>query len=260
MTFDDYRDRFANIKLDRNNAGVLLVQFHTDNAEMVWGTKSHEEVALCWDFVSRDLDNKIVIVTGTGSSFIDREAFTADEDLASAENFWRVHNTGKRLILSQLEIEVPVIAAVNGNARIHSEQALLADVVLCAEDALWADHAHFSSGIVPGDGVQVIFPLLMGYNRARYFLLTGQELTSREALTMGLVNEVLPREELLSRAYHLAEQFLSKPNLALRSTRTVLVNMMKRMFADNLGYGLSLEGIAAIDMLKDIRGEFHVGD
>jgi enoyl-CoA hydratase/carnithine racemase len=152
------------------------------------------------------------------------------------------------MILTQslLDIDALVIAAVNGPALRHPEIPLLGDIVLAAPEAAFQDSAHFVNRTTPGDGVNFVFPLLMGLNRGRYFLLTGQTLGAEEAKELGLVNEILPREELLPRAWELAEQLLQQNPLVLRYTRLLFTQPLKKAALDLLGFGLALEGLAAV--------------
>jgi hypothetical protein len=114
----------------------------------------------------------------------------------------------------------------------------------CSENAEFQDAPHFPNGVVPGDGVHVVWPLVLGANRGRYFLLTGQKLSAAEALTLGVVSEIVSRDQLLSRAWELAEHIAKRPRLASRYARVALTQPIKRAMLDNLGYGLALEGLA----------------
>jgi enoyl-CoA hydratase/carnithine racemase len=87
--------------------------------------------------------------------------------------------------------------------------------------------------------------MVLGPNRGRYFLLTGQKLSAHEAFRLGVVNEVLPPERLLPRAWQLAEQIAARPSLAVRYARVAMTQVIKRLMLDNLGYGLALEGLGA---------------
>ena len=139
-----------------------------------------------------------------------------------------------------------MIAAVNGAALIHAELAVLCDIVLAASHAEFADRAHVSGGAVPGDGVHTVWPMLLGPNRGRYFLLTGESIRADEALRLGVVGEVLAAGDLLPRARVLAAQLAQLPALMLRHTRSVLVRDLRRRMLDDLGYGLAHEALAML--------------
>ena len=157
---------------------------------------------------------------------------------------------GKHLLINLLDIEVPMIRAINGPALRHPELPLLCDIVLASEDASFQDSAHFINGLIPGDGVPVVFPMLLGLNRGQYlFFLTGQTIDAQKALELGLVSEVLPRDELLPRAWALAEQLCQQSPLVLRYSRVLLTQYVKRMMHELLGYGLALEGLGLADTL-----------
>ena len=158
---------------------------------------------------------------------------------------------GKQLLTNLLDIEVPMISAINGPALRHSELPLLCDIVLASDTAAFQDSGHFVNGLIPGDGMHVIYPLLLGLNRGRYFLLTGQTLDARQALELGLVSEVLPREGLLPRAWELAEELAEQSDLVLRYSRVLLTQNVKRQMQDLLGYGLALEGLGSADAALD---------
>jgi enoyl-CoA hydratase/carnithine racemase len=151
---------------------------------------------------------------------------------------------GRMLVENILAVEVPMISAVNGPCSIHSEVPLLGDIVLASEDAAFEDLAHFPRGMVPGDGQHVLWPALVGPNRARYLLLTGKQLSARQALEWGAVNEVLPKDQLLDRAWELARELAKRPPLTLRYTRKLFTQGLKRAMLDELSHGLALETYA----------------
>ena len=148
-----------------------------------------------------------------------------------------------------LNIEVPMIAAINGPAYRHMELALLCDITLAADTAVFVDSGHFEHGnLVPGDGVNVAMMMLLGMNRARYFHLTGQTISADEALELGMVNEVLPsKAELLPRARAVAHQLARKSTLQLRYSRVILTEPIKQQMQRLVGYGMALEGLALSD-------------
>ncbi len=253
-TFSDYAKRYECISMERED-GILLLTIHGKDGKdksCVWSAKPHEELSFAFNDVARDYENRCVIVTGAGDAFC-AEMHPSIAGLArysegnvTAEMFEKMDQAGhdgRYLLTNLLNIEVPMIAAVNGPALIHAELAVLCDIVLAAEQAEFQDAPHLPSGLVPGDGVHIVWPLVLGPNRGRYFLLTGQKLSAHEALELGVVNEVLPRADLLPRAWELARDICQRPTLARRYARVAMTQILKQAMLDGLGYGIALESL-----------------
>jgi enoyl-CoA hydratase/carnithine racemase len=145
---------------------------------------------------------------------------------------------------------VPIIAAVNGPVRLHTEYILLSDIVLATPSTVFQDKPHFDFGIVPGDGVNLLWPEVIGSVRGRYFILTQQELPSQTAKDWGVVNEIVPPEKLMPRARDIAESLAKLPPLTARYTRVALTQRLRRIVDEGVGYGLALEGISAADVAR----------
>ena len=244
--FDDYKDKYEHIKLERDADGILLVTLHTDGSDVHFGLPVHDNLTAVWGDIGRDPENRVIILTGAGDTFIDKLIPETDKNWVTPEIWMHLHAEAKRLVLDHLEVEVPMIAAVNGPARIHNEQALLCDIVIASEDAVFSDNSHFPAGVVPGDGMQIIWPLVAGFNRGRYHLLTGEELDAKTALEWGVVNEVVPKDQVVARAYELARKIAEKPTLTLRATRMLLVNELKKLMIQGVSHGMMTEGLVAI--------------
>jgi enoyl-CoA hydratase/carnithine racemase len=249
MQLADYATRYDTIKFERND-GVLELTMHTRGGEARWGTSTtslHTELGNAFLDIARDVENKVVILTGTGRSFV---ASMDDQERAPEQtllSMWdRIYDEGISLLENLLAIPVPVIGAVNGPAFIHAELAVLSDIVLAAEHAEFADLAHAPGNCVPGDGVHTVWPMLLGPNRGRYFLLTGQRLSAQQALELGVVSEVLPADELMPRARELARQLAALPRRQLRHTRAVLVRHLRRRLREDLDFGLAVEALAMV--------------
>jgi enoyl-CoA hydratase/carnithine racemase len=246
----EYQNRFKYVRFRRED-GILEMAIHKDGGPALWGFGDgaiHEELGEAFYQVGRDRENRVVIFTGTGNVFLQEFDFAGVTGPVSlTPTFWdRIYKEGKDLIQNLIEIEVPVIGAVNGNAFIHSELIVLSDIVLAAEGTRFADKAHFPTNTVPGDGVHIVWSMLLGPNRSRYFLLTAEEIDAREAQRLGVVAEILPAPSLGARAWQLARELATKSDLVLRYTRAAFTLDLKRRFANDLSHGLLLEGLGVI--------------
>ncbi|MDA0339446.1 MAG: enoyl-CoA hydratase/isomerase family protein [Proteobacteria bacterium] len=256
IKLEDYQDRYEYIKLSRDAAGVLTMRLHCNGGKFIFSLQSHDEIADCLLHISRDWYNKIVILTGTGEAFID-EFMTNEPD---APNFkdssqygptfkdgWsKILPEGRYMVQNHVDVQVPMIGVVNGPASWHAELAVMCDIVICSDDTFFQDLPHVPSGMVPGDGVHIIWPEILGLNRGRYFLLTGQKIYAEEALELGIVSEVMPREALLDRANEMAAELATRDHIFLRHTRSVLVQKLRKQVVDLLPLGLHAEYASAM--------------
>jgi enoyl-CoA hydratase/carnithine racemase len=252
--YAEYKDSYANFRFELSEEGILFMQCHTNGGSLVWDWKAHDEMSDAFADVAGDREIKVLIHTGTGANYnadwgappagITEPIYQAMDGPKGLSKLDEKAWYGRMLVENILAVEVPMISAVNGPCNIHSEVPLLGDIVLASEDAYFQDLAHFPQGMVPGDGQHVLWPRLIGPNRARYLLLTGSKLPAQQALEWGAVNEVHPKEKLLDRAWELARDLARRPPLTLRYTRLLFTQDLKRAFLDELAHGLARETYA----------------
>jgi enoyl-CoA hydratase/carnithine racemase len=250
--FAEYKDLYANCRFELSEEGILLMQCHTNGGSLVWDWKAHDEMSDAFADIAGDREIKVLIHTGTGERYnadwgpppMEKPLYRAMEGQKGLVKLDEKAWYGRMLVENVLAVDVPMISAVNGPCNIHSEVPLLGDIVLASEDAYFQDLAHFPRGMVPGDGQHVIWPSLVGRNRARYLLLTGKKLSAQEALAWGAIAEVLPKHRLLDRAWELARELARRPPLVLRYTRMLFTQDLKRAFLDELAHGLAREAYA----------------
>jgi len=248
-----YFSSYRNLKLTRDAHGVLLAELHSDGGPLTFTALAHTEVVEAFYRISQDRENKIVILTGVGGEFIIGVDWPSFGNVGDPGVWSQVHDEGVQVLENMANIRVPVIAAIEGRAHVHSEYALLANVIVAAEGVTFLDGAHFAAGVVPGDGIFTTWSYRAGAGRAEAFLLNPQPLTARTAYEWGVVAEVVPNGKALSRARQLAELYLKAPEVTRRDTRVHFIQPLKERIVREVGYGLSVEGASAAALVKAMQ-------
>src|SRR6201981_1786296 len=222
-----YFTAYRSVKLTRDTQGVLIMEFHSNDGPLTFKASDHTDFVEAFYRISQDRDNKIVILTGAGGEFIPAIDFSSFGNVADPGVWSQVHDEGVQILENLANIRVPMIAAVEGHANVHSEYALMADVIVAGEGATFNDLPHFAGGIVPGDGIFTTWSYRAGPGRAEAFLLNPHPVTSRTAQEWGVVAEVVPDGTALARARELASLYLRVPEVTRRNTRTHFIWPLK---------------------------------
>ena len=218
---------YRGIRFERLGAVLRVTIDNPRNDLNTVDAEMHDELARLFRELRREDEARVIILTGSGRAFSaggDFGWFTQIDDVSAIE---AVRRDGKQIIWDLLDLEVPIIAAVNGPAiGLGASLALLCDIILMADTATIAD-PHVRVGIVAGDGGAAIWPLAVGPARAKEYLLTGDPVSGTEAERIGLVNRVVPAERLQEEALALAERLAAGAPLALRHTKIAVNKLVK---------------------------------
>lgn len=226
MTLDP--NDYSQLLFERRDDGVLLITINNPDRYNATDEQLHGELARVWNDVARDERTRVAVITGAG------KAFSAGGDLGMVERLAgdheRVtHMLGEMsdLVYNIINCEKPVVSAINGVAvGAGVVVALLADIAICAEDAKLGD-GHVKLGVSAGDHAAIIWPLLAGMAKARYYLLTGEMVTGAEAERLGMVAKALPREQVLDESLRVAHALATGSQQAIRLTKRSLNSWLR---------------------------------
>jgi enoyl-CoA hydratase len=200
----------------------------------------HVELVRLFEELKSEQAARAVILTGSG------RAFSAGGDFAwmsstGPDDLYELRREGKQIVWNLLDVELPIVAAINGPAvGLGATLALLCDAIFIAETATIAD-PHVHVGIVAGDGGAVVWPLAMGPVRAKRYLLTGDPLSAAEAERLGLVNAVVAQDQLQEEAFAFAKRLAAGAPLAVRYTKLAVNQLLKQAMATAFDYSTALE-------------------
>jgi enoyl-CoA hydratase len=208
--------------------GVLLITLNRPEKLNAADEVMHAEFARVWADVSRDADVRVAIVTGAG------RAFSAGGDLAMVERIAGNYDRATRMLAEMSDLvynmascDKPIVSAINGVAvGAGLVMALLADISVCAADARLGD-GHVRLGAAAGDHAAIIWPLLCGLAKSKYYLMTGEMLSGAEAERIGLVSKAVPAQDVLPEAQRIAEGLATGPQLAIRLTKRALNSWLR---------------------------------
>ena len=215
------------LRFERDGDVLCIAIEHPTSERNTVDDLLHGELTRLFAELKREDAARAVLLTGRGRIFSaggDFDWFPKLDDLAKLEHPRR---DAKQLIWDLLDVELPIVAAVNGPAvGLGASIALLCDVIFLAEEASIAD-PHVRVGIVAGDGGAAIWPLVLGPARAKQYLLTGDPVSAEEAVRIGLANRVVPAARLREEALAFARRLAAGAPLALRYTKQAVNKLVK---------------------------------
>lgn len=241
MDFSDYR----NILFERAGR-VLTVTFNRPDKLNAFNQELHREMTSLFPDISADPDSDIVVLTGAG------RAFSAGGDLDFLEEcrrnppvFYETLREARVIIMSMLDCDKPIICRLNGDAvGLGATLALFCDIIIAADHARIGD-PHVRVGAVAGDGGAVIWPQLVGYARAKQYLLTGDLLDAKQAAAMGLINFAVPAEDLDKAVADWIGRLSRGAPRSVRWTKATVNVGLKQLAASVMDAGLAYEGLSA---------------
>ena len=215
------------LQLDRVGDVLRVVIAHPNSELNSVDGLLHEELTRLFRELKREDQARAVLLTGRGRAFSAGGDFRWFPTLDDLEKLDHLRRDAKQMIWDLLDVELPIVAALNGPAiGLGASLALLCDVIFMAETATIAD-PHVRVGIVAGDGGTAIWPLVLGPARAKQYLLTGDPVSAAEAFALGLVNRVVPAASLESEALAFAARLAEGAPLAVRYTKQAVNKLVK---------------------------------
>jgi enoyl-CoA hydratase len=246
----DYKD-YQHLVFERRPHGVVLITINRPEVLNATNDRLHWELTQVWLTLDADESARVAVVTGAG------RAFSAGGDLdmvdASARDpkrLARMTREASDLVYNMVNLDKPVISAINGVAvGAGLVVALLSDISIISETARFTD-GHTKLGVVAGDHAAIIWPLLCGMAKAKYYLLTSDFIDGKEAERIGLVSMSLPAAEVLPKAFEVADKLATGAQQAIRWTKRSLNNWL-RMAGPIFDQSIALEMLTFMD--EDVR-------
>ena len=253
----EYGDRISK-QFDHKPNGVLVITINRPEVMNATNGRLHWELTKIWGVVTDDAKTKVAVITGAGD-----QAFSAGGDLewvaGMVGNPKEIANTmteASDVVYNMMACDKPIISAINGVAvGAGLAVAFLADISIMAEEAKITD-GHVKIGVAAGDHAAILWPLLCGMAKAKYYLMTAEFVNGKEAERIGLVSLCVPRAELMDKAMAVANKLANGSQQAIRFTKRSLngwMNVARPIFESSLAMEMlcflgedAKEGVASV--------------
>lgn len=246
--------RYESLAITKD-AGIATIALNRPETLNAIDATLHRELATIFDDLADDPEVSVIVLTGAG------RAFCAGGDLnwltrqiENRQPFLHSLREGRKIVTGLLDCPKPVICRINGDAiGFGATLALLCDIIIAVDSARIAD-PHVRIGLVAGDGGALIWPQLVGYARAKEFLLTGNSLDASDAARIGLINYSVAQTELDATVQRFARQIANGAQSAIRYTKMCVNIPLRQMIASVLDNSLACEGLTLLQ-----NGELREG-
>jgi enoyl-CoA hydratase len=217
------QDNYETMKIERRDHGIAIVTLNRPERLNAINGRMHAELARFSRDFADDRELRVLVLTGTGRAFSAGGDFGPGDAIGSSASGPDLWTEARQIVDHILECEKPIVSAVNGYAMgLGANVALLCDVVVAGPSAVFAD-THVSMGIGAGDGGQLIWPFLIGVNKAKYFLMSGDRVKGKEAYELGLVNFYVEDDaELMPKALQIAERLSAGAPQAIAASKMAI--------------------------------------
>ena len=222
--------------------GIALLTMNRPEVFNATGFTLHNELSRVWVDLGQDPEVRVAVITGAGNAFSAGGDFEMiEQSIGNAEVVASTMEEARNIVHNMINLDKPVISAINGVAvGAGLAVALLADISIASERARFTD-GHVRLGVAAGDHAAVIWPLLVGMAKAKYYLLTCEFLDGPEAERLGLVSLCVPHDELMERSMAVARKLADGPQPAIRYTKRSLNQWLRMAEHTSFDYSLALE-------------------
>jgi enoyl-CoA hydratase len=248
---------------------ILTVTLNKPDVLNAMTAEMHEETSRLFYDIGMDHDTDVVILTGAG------KAFSAGGDIAGMQEMYdkpEMFETSiieaKKIIFGMLDCEKVLICKMNGDAvGLGATLALFCDIIFAADTARIGD-PHVRVGLAAGDGGAVIWPQLIGYARAKEYLMTGDLIDAKKAESMGLINHAVPADELDERVAEFSQKLGSGAMKSIKWTKTAINIGLKQLAHSMMDTCMAYEALSnrtgdhleSINAFKERRKPKFTGD